>query len=104
MVQSPEMLHESDLKDDLRGQDLGQENDGEITLEKDHHVMTEIEDIVHQVNIAQVQGNDEETDHVKEGVVDQEIDHERENEVDQGKGNTDITVDHPDANSIFLTK
>ena len=31
-----------------------------------------------------------------------ERDHVRENEVDQGKGNTDITVDHLDVNNIFI--
>lgn len=98
------MLQERDLKDDLRDQGLVQESDGEITLEKDHRVATETEDIVHQVNTVQVQGNGEETDHVKEGVVDRETGHEREDEVDQGKGSTDTTVDHPDANSIFLTE
>ena len=101
VVQSPGMLHESDLKDDLRDQDLGQESGGEITLEKDHRVVTEIEDTVHQLNVAQVQGNGEETDHVKEDVVGQET---GQDEVDQGIGNLDITVDHPDANNIFLTE
>lgn len=102
VVQSPGTLQESDLKDDHRGHDPGQENDDEIILERDHHVMTKIEDIVHQVDIAQVQGNDGETDHVTEDVVDQETDHVKEDEVDQRKESIDITVDHLDANNIFL--
>lgn len=101
VLQSPGILHGRDLTDDHKGHDLVQENDGKIILEIDHHV-TGIEDIVHQEDIAQVQGNGEEIDHVTEDAVDQEIDHAKEDAVDQGKENIDVTVDHLDANSIFL--
>jgi len=99
VLQSPGTLHGKDPTDDHRSHGLGPESDDGITLERDHHV---IKDTVHQLDIAQVQGNDEETDHGREDVVDQETDHVRENEVDQGKGNTDITVDHLDVNNIFI--
>lgn len=77
-------------------------HDVEIILERGHHVVTKREDIVHRVDVAQVQGNDEETDLVREDVVDQESDHVKEDEVDQGKGSTDIAADHLDVNNIFL--
>ena len=111
MVQSPGMLHGKDLIDDHKGHDLVQESGVRIPLETDHHVMTKIEDIVHQVDDARIQGNDAETDHVKENlgtnhvrenVVDLETDHMKEDEADQGTGNLDITADHLDVNSIFL--
>ena len=83
VLQSPGMAHGRDPIDDHRDQDLGQENGDRITLEIDHHVMIKKEDSVHQVDIAQVQGNDEETDHVTEDVVDQETGHVKEDVVDQ---------------------
>ena len=64
--------------------------------------MTKREDIVHRVDIAPVQGNDKETDLVREDVVDQESGHVKEDEVDQGKGSIDIAADHLDVNNIFL--
>ena len=103
MVQSPGMLHEKDPTDGHRGHNLVQENGIGIPLETGH-VMTKIEDIVHQVDAAHIQRNDAETDHVKESqgtdhvredVVDLEKDHVKEDEADQGTGNLD-------ANSIFL--
>ena len=111
MVQSPGMLHEKDPTDDHRGHDLAQENGVRIPQETGHHVMTKIEDIVRQVDAAQIQENDAETDHMKENqgtnhvrgnVVDLEKDHVKEDEADQGTGSLDITADHLDANSIFL--
>ena len=110
MVQSPEIFHRKDPTDDHKGHDLVQENGVRITLGRDH-VMTKIEDIVHQVDAAQVRGNDAETDHaredqgndhVREDVVDQGTDHVKEDVVDQGTGNLDTTADHLDVNSIFL--
>lgn len=110
MVRSPGMVHEKDLKDDHRGHDLVQENDVRISPETGCHVMIKIEDTVHQVDAAQIQGNGAETDHVRENqgtnhvsenVVDLEKDHVIGDEADQGTGNLDTTADHLDANSIF---
>lgn len=95
VVQSLEMLQGKDLTDDHKGHDLDQENDDGITLERDHHV-TKIGDIVHQVDIAQVQKKDEEIDHVREDVADQETDQTKGDEVDQGKESI------VNANTIFL--
>ena len=91
------------MRDSHKGH--GHKNDVRIAPERGHHAMIEIENIVHQVDVAQLQENDAEigiedqgTDHGREDAVGLKTDHD---EADLGTGNHDIIANHLDVN-IFL--